>query len=61
LIDSATRPTASTVTDDQLDAVFEGLAVIEALHQLHEPECLTLQVIEVIRQRIRNGASRDET
>jgi hypothetical protein len=57
--DPAGQPTASTINDDQVDALFEGLAMIEALHQLHEPKCLTLQVIETTRQRIRDGESKE--
>ena len=32
------RPTASTITDDQLDALYEGLERLEGLHKPFEDE-----------------------
>lgn len=43
------RPTASTITDDQLDALWDALDLLEALHQGHDCETLTL----ISRQRSR--------
>jgi hypothetical protein len=63
------RPTASTINDDQLDAVFEGLDLLEEIHRPTElgtcftcgrfSPCETEQIIVSTRQRIRNRGDSD--
>lgn len=69
--DPAIRPTADSITDDVVDALWEFLEGVEALHNAHKQdgvcmqcmtsgECLTAQLAALCRVRIEESRARAE-
>lgn len=71
MTDPAIRPTADTITDDMVDALWEGVDYLRREHYPHEPgdrctecgqntPCRTVRVIDRIYERIEEARARAE-